>query len=48
MSANGIADVVEGKVRSADKHQWDWHAYLVQKFPKAFPPKKLFEATTTG
>ena len=43
MATSGIADVLEGKILSEDKRQWDWHGYLVDRYPRAFPAKKLFE-----
>jgi hypothetical protein len=43
MHANGIADFMEGKLTSEEMLQWDWQAYMTNRYPKSFPAKKLFE-----
>jgi hypothetical protein len=43
MSANGIANFMEGKLNDQEMREWDWHGYMTAKYPKSFPAKKLFE-----
>jgi hypothetical protein len=43
MSSNGIAGFMEGKLRSAEMRQWDWHAYMTKSYLQSFPSRKLFE-----
>jgi hypothetical protein len=43
MSAEGIADFMEGKLTSEEMRQWDWHGYMTNRYPHSFPAKKLFE-----
>jgi len=43
MHANGIADFLEGKLKSEEMRQWDWHGYMTNRYPNSFPVKKLFE-----
>jgi hypothetical protein len=38
MRANGIAAFMEGKLTSGERLQWDWHAYMINCYPKFFPP----------
>lgn len=42
MTANGIGDVIEGKLKSPEMRQWDWHGYLTRSYPNAYPAKQLF------
>jgi len=39
---NGIADFMEGKLKSEEKRTWDWHGYMTYSYPKSFPAKRLF------
>ena len=43
MSSNSIASFMEGKLRSAEMRQWDWHAYMTKCYPQSFPARKVFE-----
>ena len=43
MRTNGIADFMEGKLKSGEMRRWDWHGYMINRYPKSFPAKKLFE-----
>jgi hypothetical protein len=43
MSAKGITEFMEGKLKSEEMRQWDWHSYMATRYPKCFPAKKLFE-----
>ncbi len=44
MAANDIGSFMEGKLNDAEMNHWDWHGYMVKRYPTAFPAKKLFEA----
>jgi hypothetical protein len=39
----GIVQVFDGKLRDATKQTWDWHGYMVERFPTHFPVKPLFD-----
>ena len=43
MRANGIAAVVEGKLKDQQKREWDWHGYMTNQYPKSYPAKRLFD-----
>jgi hypothetical protein len=43
MRANGIADFMEGKLNSEETLRWDWHGYMINRYPQSLPAKKLFE-----
>jgi hypothetical protein len=42
MRENGIADFMEGKLKSEEKRTWDWHGYMTHRYPQSFPAKRLF------
>jgi hypothetical protein len=42
MRDNGITDFMEGKLKSQEMRQWDWHGYMTNRYPGSFPAKKLF------
>ena len=39
--AVGIRDFMEGKLANGEVRQWDWHGYMIQRYPK-YAPKELF------
>jgi hypothetical protein len=43
MNVIPIADFMEGKLKTEELRQWDWHGYMIKHYPKSFPAKKLFE-----
>ena len=43
MAAEGIAPFMEGKLRSDEMRDWDWHGYMVERYRRHFPLRKLFE-----
>lgn len=43
MRENGIAGVMEGKLGSPEMRRWDWHGYMIDRYPKSFPAKRLFD-----
>jgi hypothetical protein len=43
MGVHGIADFMDGKLKHADMRQWDWHGYMVKRYPQSFPARKLFD-----
>jgi hypothetical protein len=43
MNAIAIADFMEGKLKTEELRQWDWHGYMIKNYPQSFPAKKLFE-----
>jgi len=42
MHANGIADFMNGKLKSSEMRQWEWHGYMTDRYPTSFPAKRLF------
>jgi hypothetical protein len=41
--ANGIAGFMEGKLKSTEMRQWDWHGYMTNQYPRSSPAKTLFK-----
>lgn len=43
MNTNGIDGFMEGKLKSLEMRNWDWHGYMTNRYPKSFPAKRLFQ-----
>jgi hypothetical protein len=42
ISAVGIQDFLDGKLRDTEMRRWGWHSYMSHRFPERFPAAKLF------
>jgi hypothetical protein len=43
MNVIAFADFMEGKLKTEELRQWDWHGYMIKNYPRFFPAKKLFD-----